>query len=861
MIENGNKRPCCLGILAHVDAGKTTLTEAMLYTTGRIKKPGRVDHRDSFLDTHELERARGITIFSKQAVLETEKLRIYLMDTPGHVDFSAEAERSLQVLDYAVLAISGSAGVQAHTRTIWQLLDSYGIPTFIFVTKMDLNGTDRAAIMQDIHTRLGEGCVDFGGEDWMESAAMCSEWAMERYLEEGSLSDGDIARLIKERRLHPCFFGSGLKIQGVDSLLDALDRYTLPAEAGEDFAARVYKISRDSQGQRMSFLKLTGGELKVRSQLCYKNEQGGIVEEKINQIRIYSGDKFSTVDSVSAGQVCAVLGLSQSYPGQGLGAQSDAPAPRLESVMSYTVVLPPQVDARLFLPKLLLLQEEDPALNIGWDSRRGICVQLMGTVQQEIFKSLVKERFDVDVSLDSGRVLYKETIAKKVEGVGHFEPLRHYAEVHLIMEPLPPGSGIVVDTVCSEDELDRNWQRLILSHILEKNHSGVLTGSPITDMKISLAAGRAHIKHTEGGDFRQATYRAIRQGLMRAESVVLEPYYSFSIELPFEHMGRAISDVRAMNGTIEPAGDAGEMTRLTGRAPVAAMSDYMAALVAYTHGQGRMSLRPDGYSPCKNQQAVVEAMGYDAEADTENPPDSVFCSHGAGVNIKWDKVEEYMHLESVLKVRESSPAAARPRRSLDIDERELEAIMEREFGPIKRPEYKQSFRNEAPAAPVTIPNKKEYVIVDGYNLIFAWDELKRLAQERLDLARGRLMDMLSNYSGFTKAKLVLVFDGYRSPGNPGSKADYHNVHVAYTKDGETADAYIERLLDEIGKNYSVRVITSDNLIRVSAMRSGVLRTSSGEFAKELEWTLEQIEQLLNKTNVSAHKTLLKDGKQ
>ena len=861
MNENRNKRPCCLGILAHVDAGKTTLTEAMLYTTGRIKKPGRVDHRDSFLDTHELERARGITIFSKQAVLETENMLIYLMDTPGHVDFSAEAERSLQVLDYAVLAISGSAGVQAHTRTIWQLLESYGIPTFIFVTKMDLNGTDRAAIMKDIHERLGESCVDFGGEDWIESAAMCSEWAMERYLEEGSLSDGDIARLVKTRRLHPCFFGSGLKIQGVDSLLEALERYTLPAAAKEEFAARVYKISRDSQGQRMSFLKLTGGELKVRSQLSYKDERGETVEEKINQIRIYSGDKFSTVDSVSAGQVCAVLGLSRSYPGQGLGVESDAPTPQLESVMSYTVVLPPQVDARLFLPKLMLLQEEDPALNINWDNRRGICVQLMGTVQQEIFKSLVKERFDVDVSLDSGRVLYKETIAKKVEGVGHFEPLRHYAEVHLIMEPLPPGSGIVADTVCSEDELDRNWQRLILTHILEKNHSGVLTGSPITDMKISLAAGRAHVKHTEGGDFRQATYRAIRQGLMRAESIVLEPYYSFSIELPFEHMGRAISDVRAMNGTIEPAEDAGEMTRLTGRAPVAAMSDYMAALVAYTHGQGRMSLRPDGYSPCKNQQAVVEAMGYDAQADTENPADSVFCSHGAGVNIKWDKVEEYMHLESVLKLRESSPAVVRPRRSLDIDERELEAIMEREFGPIKRPEYKQSFRNEAPAAPVSIPNKKEYVIVDGYNLIFAWDELKRLAQERLDLARGRLMDMLSNYSGFTKAKLVLVFDGYRSPGNPGSRTDYHNILVAYTKDGETADAYIERLLDEIGKNYSVRVITSDNLIRVSAMRSGVLRTSSGEFAKELEWTLEQIEQLLNKTNVSAHKTLLKDGKQ
>ena len=863
--EKRAAKSLCVGILAHVDAGKTTLSEALLYLSGKLKKLGRVDHRDCFLDTHGLERARGITIFSKQAAFETGDTAVTLLDTPGHVDFSAEAERSLQVLDYAVLALSGTAGVQAHTETLWSLLEHYSIPTFIFVTKMDLPTCDRAALMEDISRRLGERCVDFsaGEEQWMESAAMCSEEAMERYLENGVLDESDVAKLVYGRRLVPCFFGSGLKTDGVDAFLDALDRYTLPPQRKDGFAARVFKVARDSQGQRMSYVKLTGGSVSVRSLLRYKDENGGELEEKISQIRLYSGDKFTTAETVSAGQVCALLGLSGTWPGQGLGLEEDAPAPCLEPVMSYHVLLPEGVDARSFLPKLMQLREEDPQLRILWDSRiGGICVQLMGRVQQEIFLSLVKERFDVEVTLSAGRVLYKETIKNKVEGVGHFEPLRHYAEVHLVLEPLPAGSGVIADTVCSEDELDRNWQRLILTHVLEKTHCGVLTGSPITDMKISLAAGRAHVKHTEGGDFRQATYRAIRQGLMQAQSVLLEPYYSFTMELPPEQMGRAISDVRAMNGHVEPAGDAGELVRLKGHAPVAAMSEYMNELMSYTHGRGRLSLLPDGYRPCKTQKAVVEAIGYDPLSDTENPADSVFCSHGAGVNIKWDKVREYMHLESVLeKPKAEEAAAVRRRRSMDIDERELEAIMEREFGPIKRPEYKSAFRNEAAAPVQVIPKKKEYIVVDGYNLIFAWDELKALAKDSLELARGRLMDMLTSYAGFTRARLVLVFDGYRSPGNPGTKADYHNIHVAFTKDGETADAYIERLLDEIGKNYSVRVITSDNLIRVSAMRSGVLRTSSGEFAKELEWTLEQIEEVLKKTNLSAHKTLLKDGKQ
>ena len=857
-----------LGILAHVDAGKTTLSEAMLYLSGKLKKLGRVDHRDSFLDNNSLERARGITIFSKQAVMPLGEMTVTLLDTPGHVDFSAEAERSLQVLDYAVLVISGTDGVQAHTETLWKLLERYNVPVLIFVTKMDLPGCDRQEIMDGLRTRLSERCVDFSaeGDALFESAAMCSEEAMDEYIETGSIGTERMRDMLRRREIFPCCFGSGLRTEGVAEFLDMLELYACPWDYDEDFSARVYKIARDAQGNRMTFMKVTGGALRVRSLMKYADRDGNAFEEKISQLRIYSGAKYDTAETVLPGQICAALGLTGTYPGQGLGAAGDFAEPLLEPVMSYRVILPPQSDPAVLLPKLMQLDQEDPQLHIVWNERtREISVQLMGRVQAEIFRSLVKERFDADITLDTGRIMYRETIKDTVEGVGHFEPLRHYAEVHLLLEPLPRGSGIELSSSCPEDELDRSWQRLILTHLAEKQHIGVLTGSPVTDIRFTLAAGRAHIKHTEGGDFRQATYRAVRQGLMQAESVLLEPWYSFVLEVPAEQIGRAISDVRAMNGEIDSPEDAGGMMRLEGAAPVAGMNEYMQELLAYTHGRGRLSLTPGGYRACRDQQKIVDAIGYEPERDTDNPADSVFCSHGAGVNIPWDQVKDYMHLESCLKppVEETAPIAAPRYRSLSIDDRELEAIMEREFGKIKRPQYSARQVNAAASEPV-FEKKPEFIIVDGYNLIFAWDELKKLAADRLDLARGRLMDMLSNYCGFTKAKLVLVFDGFRTPGNPGSREDYHNINVAFTKDGETGDAYIERLADEIGKNYSVRVVTSDNLIRLSALRSGVLRCSSGEFKNEVEWVLGQIDAVLKKSNESAHKTRIADkinGKQ
>ena len=722
--------------------------------------------------------------------------------------------------------------------------------------------------MDGLRTRLSERCVDFSaeGEALFESAAMCSEEAMDEYIETGSIGTKRMRDMLRRREIFPCCFGSGLRTEGVAEFLNTLELYARPGDYSEDFSARVYKIARDAQGNRMTFMKVTGGALRVRSLMKYADRDGNAFEEKISQLRIYSGAKYDTAETVLPGRICAALGLTGTYPGQGLGAAGDFAEPLLEPVMSYRVILPPQSDPAVLLPKLMQLDQEDPQLHIVWNERtREISVQLMGRVQAEIFRSLVKERFDTDITLDTGRIMYRETIKDTVEGVGHFEPLRHYAEVHLLLEPLPRGSGIELSSSCPEDELDRSWQRLILTHLAEKQHIGVLTGSPVTDIRFTLAAGRAHIKHTEGGDFRQATYRAVRQGLMQAESVLLEPWYSFVLEVPAEQIGRAISDVRAMNGEIDSPEDAGGMMRLEGAAPVAGMNEYMQELLAYTHGRGRLSLTPGGYRACREQQKIVDAIGYEAERDTDNPADSVFCSHGAGVNIPWDQVKDYMHLESCLKppVEETAPIAAPRYRSLSIDDRELEAIMEREFGKIKRPQYSARQVNAAASEPV-FEKKPEFIIVDGYNLIFAWDELKKLAADRLDLARGRLMDMLSNYCGFTKAKLVLVFDGFRTPGNPGSREDYHNINVAFTKDGETGDAYIERLADEIGKNYSVRVVTSDNLIRLSALRSGVLRCSSGEFKNEVEWVLGQIDAVLKKSNESAHKTRIADkinGKQ
>ena len=636
-----------LGILAHVDAGKTTLSEAMLYLSGKLKKLGRVDHRDSFLDNNSLERARGITIFSKQAVMPLGEMTVTLLDTPGHVDFSAEAERSLQVLDYAVLVISGTDGVQAHTETLWKLLERYNVPVFIFVTKMDLPGCDRQEIMDGLRTRLSERCVDFSaeGEALFESAAMCSEEAMDEYIETGSIGAERLRDMLRSREIFPCCFGSGLRTEGVAEFLDTLELYARPGDYSEDFSARVYKIARDAQGNRMTFMKVTGGALRVRSLMKYADRDGNAFEEKISQLRIYSGAKYDTAETVLPGQICAALGLTETYPGQGLGAAGDFAEPLLEPVMSYRVILPPQSDPAVLLPKLMQLDQEDPQLHIVWNERtREISVQLMGRVQAEIFRSLVKERFDTDITLDTGRIMYRETIKDTVEGVGHFEPLRHYAEVHLLLEPLPRGSGIELSSSCPEDELDRSWQRLILTHLAEKQHIGVLTGSPVTDIRFTLAAGRAHIKHTEGGDFRQATYRAVRQGLMQAESVLLEPWYSFVLEVPAEQIGRAISDVRAMNGEIDSPEDAGGMMRLEGAAPVAGMNEYMQELLAYTHGRGRLSLTPGGYRVCRDQQKIVDAIGYEPERDTDNPADSVFCSHGAGYFVPWDEADALMHL-------------------------------------------------------------------------------------------------------------------------------------------------------------------------------------------------------------------------
>ena len=711
-----------VGILAHVDAGKTTLSEGMLYTAGKIKKLGRVDHRNTYLDNHELERARGITIFSKQAILTWEDMEVTLLDTPGHADFSGEMERALQVLDYAILVISGTDGVQAHTETLWGLLKRYNIPTFVFVTKMDVANMSTDELMADLQSHLSEGCMTLDARN-DEAMAMLDENVLEAYMETGAITDRDIASLVQKRALFPCFFGSGLKLEGIDILLRALEAYTIAPAYPDIFACTVYKIARDAQGNRLTYIKITGGTLNVRAPIRYVPLRGSeAMEEKISQIRLYSGQKYDTADSVPAGGVCAVLGLSKSYPGQGLGAQENAGAPFLEPALGYRIELPKGCDARTMLPKLRQLEEEDPLLRILWQPALGeIQVQLMGAVQIEVLKSLIRDRFDTDVQIGQGRILYRETIRNTVEGVGHYEPLKHYAEVHLLLEPGEPGSGIQLDTVCSEDTLALNWQRLILTHLEEKQHIGVLTGAPLTDIKITLIAGRAHLKHTEGGDFRQATYRAVRQGLMQAENVLLEPYYEFRLEVPAEHIGRAISDVHTMGGEHGSPESAGDRMILTGTAPVSAMADYMTEVMAYTRGRGRFSCHTAGYRPCRNAESVIAEAAYDPEADTENTPDSVFCAHGAGFNVKWNDVPEYMHLESGIK-KDTPDEEYVPKirtRNLDIDEKELEAIMLREFGPIRRAVYSAPKVNSAVGIELTAKKKKEHLIVDGYNVIFA----------------------------------------------------------------------------------------------------------------------------------------------
>ena len=852
-----------MGILAHVDAGKTTLSEGMLYLSGTVRKLGRVDHKDAFLDTYSLERDRGITIFSKQAVFSLGNRRINLLDTPGHVDFSAEMERTLQVLDYAVLVISGADGVQGHTETLWKLLKLYEIPTFIFINKMDQPGTDRESLLAELKERLDEGCIVFGkgkNVESLEEIAMTDEAVLDYFMEHETVRNEDICRLIRERKIFPCYFGSALKLDGVQELLAGFEEYMKPFDGKKEFGARVFKISRDDKGERLTFLKVTGGKLVVKMPI---NK-----EEKINQIRIYSGAKYEAVNEVEAGGVCAVTGLSSSYIGQGLGVEKGTAAPFLEPVLTYQMILPEGADTTKVLRELKQLEEEEPLLNIVWNpALEEIHVQLMGEVQTEILKTMIAERFHLDVEFGTGKIVYKETIKSPIVGVGHYEPLRHYAEVHLKMEPLEAGSGLVFDTDCSEDVLDRNWQRLILTHLQEREHPGVLTGAPITDMKITIVAGRAHLKHTEGGDFRQATYRAVRQGLKSAESVLLEPWYSFVLEVPSEQVGRAMSDIGQMNGSFEgpEAEDKQGMVRLTGTAPASEMRDYQREVWAYTKGRGRITLTLKGYEPCHNAEEVIEEIGYDSERDVDNPTGSVFCAHGAGFLVKWDEVPEYMHIkedflaekpsieqDEVMAVQMGNHCNYSGGYSSSYDDDpELLTIMEREFGSKQKERDRySSYRKQTVSTPVLHTTvikenepKKEYLLVDGYNIIFAWEELNELAKASIDAARNKLMDILSNYQGFIGCTLILVFDAYKVKGNQGEVQKYHNIYVVYTKEAETADQYIEKTTHEIGRKYKVTVATSDALEQVIVMGQGAYRISARDFYEEVERTEKQIREI------------------
>ena len=846
-----------IGILAHVDAGKTTLSEALLYQTGTLKKLGRVDHRNAFLDTFALERERGITIFSKQAELTLPDTAVTLLDTPGHVDFSAEMERTLQVLDYAVLVVSGTDGVQAHTETLWKLLARHNIPTFVFVNKMDIQSTDRAALLAELKSRLDAGCVDFGAPDSMaEEIAMCDETALERFLESGQIEDREIAALVHSRKVFPCYFGSALKLEGVQELLDGIDRYACPPEYDAAFGARVFKIARDGQGNRLSYLKITGGSLAVRTQL--EGEEDGGWQEKVNQIRIYSGEKYQTIERAESGMVCAVTGLTHTRPGMGLGREAGAMPPVLEPVLSYRVVLPEGCDAHVMLQNLRQLEEEDPQLRVVWNERLSeIHLQLMGEVQLEILTRLIAERFGVDVAFDEGSIVYKETIAAPVIGIGHFEPLRHYAEVHLLIEPAERGTGVQLASACPTDALDLNWQRLVLTHLAEKTHLGVLTGAPLTDVKITLLAGRAHVKHTEGGDFREATYRAVRNGLMQAESVLLEPYYAFRLELPDACVGRAMNDIQRMDGTFDPPQQQGDGTVLTGTAPVAAMRNYWTEVAAYTKGRGRLSCTANGYAPCHNAAQVIEAAGYDAEHDTENTADSVFCSHGAGHVVRWDEVRAHAHVDSGVRLEEDEPEeqpvpvrrGAPPSSGLD-DDKELRALFERTYGPIKDRGFEafQQSRKKAPTLEqlyVTRIRADDYLLVDGYNIVFAWDELREIAAADINAAREALINILSNYQGVRKCHLIVVFDAYKVKGGVGSVEKRHGLDIVYTREAETADMYIEQASYDLSRKHRVRVATSDGMEQMIILGHGAERLSATELKWEVEQASEHIESVLH----------------
>ena len=933
--EIKNKKRICMGILAHVDAGKTTLSEGILYLTGGLRKLGRVDHGDAFLDNFALERSRGITIFSKQAVFPLGETEVTLIDTPGHVDFSAEMERALWVMDYAVLVVSGADGIQGHTETLWRLLKAYRIPTFIFVNKMDQDGTDREALLQELKKNLDDGCIAFdslrmpqetgtkgfaaggkknaarvenardealisaGSEDILEEIAMCDEDVLETYMETGDIRKSDVIRLIGERKIFPCYFGSALKLSGVETLLAGLEQFTRMPEYPDEFAAKVFKISRDEQGSRLTHIKITGGSLKVKTSFGEK--------EKVDQIRVYSGAKYGMQDVAEAGTVCALTGLSETAAGQGLGEEKDLEAPLLEPVLSRSVILPEGTDVPKALRQLKQLEEEDPLLHIVWNSRlEEIQMQLMGEVQTEVLKSMIAERYQMDVEFGAGRIMYKETIADTVTGVGHYEPLRHYAEVHLRMEPGERGSGLVFGTDCSEDNLDGNWQRLILTHLMEKEHPGVLAGMPITDMKITLTAGKAHLKHTEGGDFRQATYRAVRQGLMQAESVLLEPWYVFHLELPAEQVGRAMADVQKRYGTFEAPLMEGERAVLSGRAPVSEMLDYPAEVQSYTGGRGRLALRLEGYYPCHNQEEVLADIGYDSEGDVDNPSGSIFCSHGAGFFVPWDQVPDYMHIKEkipditdsadggeanafvrgkneIMEEKKDARDSGVTYASSYIEDKELEAIFLREFGSKKQQEDRyRGYRKTSGRAADTSGSRsssgsgtskysgaagtlsgrneeKQYLLVDGYNIIFAWDFLKELAEVNLEAARGKLMDILCNYQGFSGVTLIVVFDAYKVKGNPGEIFKYHNIHVVYTKEAETADQYIEKTTHELGHKHQVTVATSDSLEQVIVMGQGARRLSASDFREEVEQAEQEIRRINRERRQNGKNYLLENA--
>ena len=857
------KRRLNVGILAHVDAGKTTLSEGMLYLSGSIRDMGRVDHGDAFLDTYEMERERGITIFSKQAVLSWKDIELTLLDTPGHVDFSAEMERVLQVLDYAVLVISGTDGVQGHTVTLWRLLKRYNVPVFLFINKMDREGTDRNALMAELKGRLDEGCTDIeaireNDPDRLESLAVCDDAMLEEYLETGSICKNTLRRTIAERKVFPCWFGSALKAEGITELLDGIREYSISPEYPEKFGAKVYKIARDPQGNRLTYLKVTGGELKVKELIPG-------IEGKVNQIRIYSGVRYELVQSAQAGMVCAVTGLEGTYPGQGMGEEKDSDIPVLEPVLTYRVELPEGCDVHTMLTNLRQLEEEEPELHIVWAGEtQEIHIQLMGEVQTEVLQRLIKDRYGVLVEFREGRIIYKETIAGPVEGVGHFEPLRHYAEVHLLLEPGERGSGMQFSSECSEDILDRNWQRLILTHLEEKEHRGVLTGSVLTDVRITLVAGRAHQKHTEGGDFRQATYRAVRQGLMKAESVLLEPYYEFRMELPMENVGRAMTDIQRMNGTFEGPEAENDQAVLTGSAPVSEMRGYQKEFAAYTGGFGRLFCTLKGYDVCHDAENVVEEINYDPDSDIDNTADSVFCAHGAGFIVPWYQVEEYMHVESTMKAAEEQGEGTDRRqaarlvraqaasRRIELTREELDAIYVRTPDPVRRNVSSAPVKVSAASEDDRWRNRdtsadrkkktsgEEYLLVDGYNIIFAWDELRELSEIDLAAARGRLADILCNYQGYRKCTLILVFDAYKVEGNPGEVAKYHNIHIVYTKEAETADQYIEKTVRKISKHHSVTVATSDALEQVIILGQGARRMSAAGLKEEVELALREI---------------------